>query len=250
MFKEERYDKILKIIEQENYISADDLSRKLYVSLPTVRRDLAELHRRGQIIRSRGGAKKVNTENIVMPLNFRKTLNLPQKRKLCEAAAALIKENSLIFIDASSTVMQIADFITGNNSVTVVTNGIPLSVALSKKGIKTYCTGGEIQGQSLGFAGSYAEQFIAGFNFDVCFFSSKGVTEDGMIVDTSGPENMLRKAALRHSKKSVFLCDATKLNLTAPFNLAHISDISCVVTDHLEIASKSYDIKKDIITVK
>jgi len=72
MLKEERYDKILEILEEENYISAQTLSEKLFVSLPTIRRDLAHLHRRNLIIRSHGGAKKINSEHILMPLSFRK----------------------------------------------------------------------------------------------------------------------------------------------------------------------------------
>ena len=42
MLKEERYDKILAILEEEQYISATRLSQMLYVSLPTIRRDLAD----------------------------------------------------------------------------------------------------------------------------------------------------------------------------------------------------------------
>jgi DeoR/GlpR family transcriptional regulator of sugar metabolism len=75
MLKEERYDKILAILEEEQYISAAKLSKMLYVSLPTIRRDLAELGRRNQIIRSHGGAKKIHAEHTVAPLNFRKTVN-------------------------------------------------------------------------------------------------------------------------------------------------------------------------------
>ena len=45
MLKEERYDKILDILETEQYVSALQLSQMLYVSLPTIRRDLAELQR-------------------------------------------------------------------------------------------------------------------------------------------------------------------------------------------------------------
>ena len=56
MLKEERYDKILSILEKDGYASAAKLSQMLYVSLPTIRRDLAELSRKNQIIRSHGGA--------------------------------------------------------------------------------------------------------------------------------------------------------------------------------------------------
>ena len=150
---------------------------------------------------------------------------------MCMAAAELIGDSDVIFIDASTTAVQIADFISSKKSVTVVTNSIPLSVSMGKKGIKVYCTGGELQENSLGYAGFYAERLVSDFNFDLVFFSSRGVCENGMIADTSLPETMLRKAVLQNAKKSVFLCDRTKFFVNAPYNLMHISDIDCVITD-------------------
>ncbi|MBQ5649113.1 MAG: DeoR/GlpR transcriptional regulator, partial [Clostridia bacterium] len=74
MLIEERYDKILQFLDEEEYVTASELAKKLFVSLPTVRRDLAELARRNQIVRSHGGAKKIHAEHIVSPINFRKTV--------------------------------------------------------------------------------------------------------------------------------------------------------------------------------
>ena len=45
VLKEERYDKILAILEEEQYISAQKLSASLYVSLPTIRRDNGDYKR-------------------------------------------------------------------------------------------------------------------------------------------------------------------------------------------------------------
>ena len=80
MLKEERYDKILEILEKENYCTAQRLSSMLYVSLPTMRRDLAEMHRRNLIIRSHGGAGKLNFDRTVSPINYRKTVKLNEKK--------------------------------------------------------------------------------------------------------------------------------------------------------------------------
>lgn len=231
MIKEERYDKILDIINEENYTSAQDLSRRLFVSLPTVRRDLAELQKRNLILRSHGGAKKINTEHVVMPLDFRKSLNHAEKRRICAEAAKLVKDNDIIFLDASTTVVQMADYLSGKKSITVVTNSIPLSVSLHKKHIKTYCTGGEIQSHSLGFAGSYAEEFIRNFNIDKVFFSCCGVSDEGMIIDASLPETMLRKTAARCADKVIFLCDHSKFHLTSPYNVMPISRPDLIITD-------------------
>lgn len=231
MLKEERYDKILALLEEEQYISAQALSKKLFVSLPTIRRDLAELQRRNQVVRSHGGAKKVQGEHTVAPLNFRRTVNAAPKRALCRAAAELVAEGDIIFIDSSTTTLQMADFLGEKKGITVITNGIPLATALVKKGIKTYCTGGEIFENSLAHFGSFAEDFIRRFNIDTLFFSCHGVNEKGMLTDPSLPETQIRRTAIQQSKKTVFLCDETKFSLSTPYNLVSIDTLDCVITD-------------------
>ena len=231
MLKDERYNKILEILENEKYISAKDLSKRLFVSMPTIRRDLSELQKKNLLLRSHGGAKKINAEHIVMPLDFRKTVNSQEKKRLSKAASKLINDNDIVFIDASTTVLQIAEFLSDKNQVTVITNGIPLAMLLSKKGIKTYCTGGEIQGNSLAYAGSFAEEFIRKFNIDIAFFSCHGINDKGMIIDTSLSETQFRKALINQSKKSVFLCDSKKFNLSAPYNLIPLKDVDYIITN-------------------
>ncbi len=242
MLKDERYDEILKILDEEKYISASELSKRLYVSLPTIRRDLAELHKRGQIIRSHGGAKKIHAENIVAPLNFRKTVNSIKKRQLCQVAANMINNNDIIFIDSSTTTLQMAEFIDAKSQITVITNGITLATMLAKKGVKTYCTGGEIFENSLAHFGSFAEEFIQKFNIDMLFFSCHGISENGMLTDPSLPETQIRKTAINQSKKIVFLCDESKFSLTAPYNLIPIQKIDYIITN-TDIVKNYFDPK-------
>lgn len=239
MFKEERFDKILEILNEENYVSADKLAKILYVSLPTIRRDLSALDKQGLIIRSHGGAKKIGLEKTVMPVEFRKTQNFKDKRALCERAVKFIEDESIIFIDASTTTMQMTDFISPSSRITVITNSIIVSSVLTKKGIKTYLTGGELQQNSMCYAGAFAESFVRQFNYSAVFFSCHGVDKKGNIVDTSLTETNLRKVLIAQTKKSVFLCDKTKFLVSAPFNLAKLSEIDVVITNDKNLKLKS-----------
>lgn len=231
MLKEERYDQILAILEQEEYVSAARLSKRLYVSLPTVRRDLAELARRNQIIRSHGGAKKIQPEHVVAPLSFRKTVRAGEKRVLCRAAAELVEDNDILFIDSSTTTLQMADFLGEKRGITVITNGIPLATLLVEKGIKTYCTGGDVFPNSLAQFGSFAEEFISRFNIDKLFFSCSGVNEQGILTDPSLPETQVRRIAIKQSRTTVFLCDAVKFSRSTPYNLVPIQSLDRVITN-------------------
>lgn len=129
------------------------------------------------------------------------------------------------------------------NGIIVVTNGIPLGILLAEKGIKTYCTGGEIISNSHGYAGSFAQNFVKGFNFDFCFFSCYALGNDGAISDTSVEENLVRAEAIKNSKTTVFLCDASKFKMTAPYNLMNVNDTDYVITD-ADVVLKKVDKKK------
>lgn len=233
MLKEERYERILDILDEEKFISATELSKRLYVSLPTIRRDLAELQQKNQILRSHGGARKLHIDNMQMPVEFRKTLKSFEKRQMCKLASDLIHDNDTIYIDASTSTFQIANFLSEKKSITVITNSIPLSILLKQNGITSYCTGGEMQINSSAYAGSLAEEFIKKFNIDIMFISSSGINEDGFINDISLSETQLRKIAISQSKTVVFLCDGTKFNLSAPFNLIPVKDVDFLITNDL-----------------
>ena len=79
--------------------------------------------------------------------------------------------------------------------------------------------------------GQASPYFLRRFNFDLAIFSCHGVNEKGILTDPSLPETQIRRTALQQAKKSVFLCDETKLNLSTPYNLIPIWEVDFAVTD-------------------
>ena len=57
MYGIERQEKILSLLSENVSISVNKLSKLLYVSQPTVRRDLSELERQKKVIRTHGNKK-------------------------------------------------------------------------------------------------------------------------------------------------------------------------------------------------
>ena len=170
MLKEERLEKICEILEKEKFATVEKLSDVLYFSRPTIRRDLALLEKEGRIKRSHGGAA-IRTENDSdIPIGFRIGKKHSEKVKMCREAVKLIKENGIIFIDGSTTVQSIAHFLREDMDLTVITNSMTVTDILSKKKIRTYCTGGKLIPESRAFAGFGAEEFARGFMADIMFF--------------------------------------------------------------------------------
>jgi len=231
MIKEERHNELIKVLKEKRFASVDYLSQKLFASLPTIRRDLAELENKGFLMRCHGGAMITDDEKLDIPIAFRNVTNIREKIKICKLAASLINDGNVIFMDASTTVLHIIDFIKNKKNITVVTNSMQACTLLYKYNIKTYCTGGFLLENSLAFVGRRAEEFVTDFHADIMFFSSCALDNEGYVTDYSEYEASLRKTMFKYANKLVFMCDNTKFNKSSIFNIIHLKNVDYIISD-------------------
>lgn len=228
---EERFQKILDVLEKEGFVTVKNLSKRFFISLPTVYRDLRELENQGLVVRGNGGAMRVSKEMANMPLSFRREVQAEEKARIARRAVRLVRPGSVLFLDASTTAACMADYLEPAMNVTVLTNGLMTAVHLRAAGIRTYCVGGHLIGNSVAVAGKLADDMVDRFRIDMMFFSSLGVEPQGTIIDSSEPESCLRRHLLRKPITSVFLCDQTKFNKRSVFRVASLDMIDYVVSD-------------------
>jgi DeoR/GlpR family transcriptional regulator of sugar metabolism len=79
--------------------------------------------------------------------------------------------------------------------------------------------------------GGIAEDTVKALYADICFFSSQGIDENGVITDFSEDETRLRKCMIQNSKRSVFLYDRSKFGKRFLFKVCSVEDIDQVVTE-------------------
>lgn len=230
MLKNQRHNEIIEILKSEGFAEVRSLGERLYASQPTIRRDLDLLEKQGYIRRSHGGAVLAD-DKINTPVSFRKGTKAREKAQICKLAASLIKSGSLIFADASTTASHLADVIHEKDNVTVVTNGYPICRALSENNVRVFSTGGRLLKNSMAFVGSQAEETVRRYNAEWLFFSSSSLDTDGIISDYSEEETALRIAMRAGARRSVFLCDSTKIGKTSAFREFSLSEIDYVITD-------------------
>ena len=231
MYNLERQEQIMRILEKSRSISVAKLAQLLYVSQPTVRRDLSILEEQGKVQRTHGGVVLRKVSDAEIPLMFREDQNNVSKKIIAEKAAKLIHNGDVIFLDASSTVSYLIPYIEKFQDIIVVTNSPKTSIRLGEKGIKNYCTGGQLLMHSIAYVGSAAEKFIADINANLFFFSSRGYTEGGMITDSSEHEVIIKKAMLKNAEKSYYLCDTSKKGKKYAFNICAIKDIAGIIDE-------------------
>lgn len=231
MFYSERQKKILQLLQKEGNMSIDKLAAALFVSLPTIRRDLQGLEEEGKVIRNYGRVELRTLSDTEVPLLLRESLNNTSKQIIAKKAAELIHNGNIIFLDASSTVSYLIPHLEKFHDIIVVTPSPKTSILLGQKNIKHYCTGGRFLKDSVTYVGSKTERFFADFNADICFFSSRGYTEDGMITDSFELEVDVKKAMIRNAAKSYYLCDSSKKNKTYAFNICSIHETDGLIDE-------------------
>ena len=92
MIPQERRKQILSLLSSHGYMTVEELAERIYVSVPTIRRDLAALAEEGSVRRVHGGASHVSREAFEWPFDLRDRVNLPEKRVIGSLAAKLASE--------------------------------------------------------------------------------------------------------------------------------------------------------------
>lgn len=229
MFKDERKEKIIQLLQEREYVSVETLCRLLYASAPTVRRDLTVLEKEGVLKRSHGGATLLRSGSY-RPLAFRAGSMLQEKRRIARAAAAMVEEGMVVLIDGSTTAAAVIPYLREKKGVTVVTNGLSALNLLQEYKINAKCTGGDLLVGSGCFAGRMAERFLTSIRADLLLFSTSSVTAE-WISDYSEPETYLRQTMLERAEKRIYLCDRSKIGKAATFSVAATGEMDGILSD-------------------
>ncbi len=235
--KNRRQQEILELLKKHGYVSTINLAKATFSSTPTIRRDLMALEAAGYIVRNHGGAILLPEDATVTPADFRKIDRRAEKQQLCAAAIKLLKEHQTIFIDESTTLLPLAKMLSSFKNMIVVTNNTDVLPALKNSSLELYCTGGKCNNNN-NFIGRFTEEFISRFNYDVCLFSSTGITSDGRIMDKNEHKVGIVEAILKHSKEKIYLCDQSKIDKCAKFNIVDACQLTTIITTAKEDSLK------------
>lgn len=229
LFTSERFNMISDYLKEHNRATVDELSKVLYVSQATVRRDLNEMQKLGIIQRTHGGAVFVdNVDEVNIFVRIEK--NTADKQKAVEIALDKIPMFNTVFIDNSSTCLALAERMNFQYK-TIITNGLQLAVKLSnKKDVKVIFLGGVIQYSSYSTDGSLATEMLDRFHMDLMLSSCAAIREDGTYEPTI--ETMqIKKAALMRSDKRILVVDKNKFGLSLPYRVQSLSYYDAVYTN-------------------
>lgn len=231
MIASERQRLILHRVHAEGFVRNYDLATEFDVSDETIRKDLAALEALGRLVRTHGGASRPEPDRFDLPLPERTAINEREKDIIAAVAADLVSPRETIFMDASSTVLRLADQLP-HIPLTVVTNAHHIVVGLAGRSELTLvCTGGMYENSSRSYTGAMAEDASKRFVIRSAFLGVDAIDPQRGAMDVNHGHGVLKERLLERVDRVIVLADSSKLGARSAYRFADVKDIDILVTD-------------------
>ena len=247
MLTEQRYDIILKLLEERKSITVTELRELLDASESTVRRDITALDKVGKLTKVFGGAVALNHKvTAYEPTVAQKSeLNKEEKKKIAQYAASLITPDDFVYLDAGTTTGLMLEYLEGAKA-TFVTNAVSHAQTLAKMGIRVYLVGGELKSSTEAVIGSQAMQMIQMYHFTKGFFGTNGITKREGFTTPDTNEAIVKSTAMKQCKDVYILADETKFGQVSSVTFGEFRDAR-ILTEEIP---EEYQESRNILKVK
>ena len=232
MLSIERHEQILRILMEKKSVTVAELSKAMFVSDATIRRDLSWMEKEGLIKRSHGGAVLFESTNDETSILMREQENIKEKKIIAEIALKFIKNHHTIFVDSSSTAGTVIPLLKNFKYISVITNGIKNSLYLSQNTeAKIYIAGGMVNNRSNSIVGTDALEYFGKMNADLSLVSCSGVSLEHGITESSYEQSHMKRVMIRNSRTKLVLCDSSKFDSTYLCSSLGFDEIDYLITD-------------------
>ena len=253
MFLEERQAKILELLAENGKVLVKELAEMFNVTEDSIRKDLTALELEGQLKRTYGGAVPIKEKLQITEAQKRRISDVEAKRKIAAAAVKLISSNDLVFLDASTISIAIAEILEKKESpYKIITNMVDVLVMLARNPrINIIFAGGQINKSRDGFCDGLNLEFMSKFRPDISFIGVVGVDVRKNSLSSNDVTGGLHKAKiLSISKNSYIMAESRKLGVEANYKFATLENVRGLITETLPaegILKAAQDLNLEII---
>lgn len=226
-----RRQSIAEAVMNEGSVRIEDLAERFGISLMTAHRDLDELVMRGILRKTRGIASAASTSLIESSDVYRSNKQAREKNALAMAAMQYLEPGQAIFLDDSTTVLQMAQHLPSSAPLTVITNSLTLMGELrGVRDLSLIGLGGQYFNWCNAFMGRMTTHEISQLRADTVFMSMSAITDD-IVFHQSLEMVDTKRAMLDSAARKILLADHTKFGRRALYALAPLTAFDVVIVD-------------------
>jgi DeoR family fructose operon transcriptional repressor len=231
--RNDRFSAIRQMLYTVGDSSIQEIADAVGASPATIRRDLQILETNGVVTRTHGGARIADSVGIEVAFQHREQQNLAAKRAIADAAFETIAPHNAIFLDAGTTVLQLARCIRLNPMpLSVFTNCIvSAQVLMDVPDVKVTLIGGTLRAENASMVGGLAEVMLERLWFDRLFLGAGALAEDCCIYSLDEAEARLNEKMLARSTAKSLLIDSRKFGKRLPYQVAPVTSDLEIFTD-------------------
>ena len=232
LLAEQRRMKILEWIQEEGSARVRNLAEAFHVTEATIRQDLEKLELEGNIVREHGGAFLKSVPQQVKALALHHLVNMDAKRRIGRFAASLIAEGETIILDSGSTTTEIANHISSDANLNVITNALNIALALgANPNITVHMTGGLFKPPTLSLSGEKAAEYFNGIFAQKLFLATAAISFDAGLTYPSMADLHVKKAMVKAAAQVYLVADSTKIGRQSFTSMGDISIVQALITD-------------------
>ncbi|MCE7063813.1 DeoR/GlpR family DNA-binding transcription regulator [Dyadobacter sp. CY326] len=250
---QERKRKILAAVDESGSLSVFELAEKLSMSPATIRRDLHDIANEGLLLRTHGGAMKIENQ-VLTSFTAKSDTNEDNKEKIAALAAEYVTDGDIIFLDCGSTVFRMCRYLKKKHGIKVITNSLPIMAELiDTPAINLNLIGGEIDKQRKAVHGHKAIEHIDSYHAHKAFIGIDGLSAQNGLTAHSEHESSITSAFIRNASQIYVLCDSSKIGKDSHIKFGSLDMINCLFTDaNLDAAKKKGLVDKglEVVTAK
>jgi DeoR/GlpR family transcriptional regulator of sugar metabolism len=230
MLTDERRHRILEHLQVQGRVLASDLVAEFGVSPDTVRRDLRDLDEAGMLRRVHGGALPRRGDTDPLPLRARRAPEA--KASIARRAAQIVRDGQVVMLDGGTTTLEVARALPERLTATVVTNSLPIALALADhRSVEVVVVGGSLRARAGVTVGAAAVAALAAVRADVLFLGVCGLHPEIGVSVEDAEEREGKRAMIAGAAAVVGLADHDKLGTALPFVVAPLTELTTLVTD-------------------
>lgn len=231
MLVAERVQHILRLVNERGSMRVTELSQICRVTEETIRRDLDRLESEGRLLRSYGGAIRLQPQTSETSYELRETVHVTEKQRISVEAVKYVEPHDRIVLDASSTTWHLAALLP-DIPLTVITNSLKVALVLSeKKNVSVISTGGILVPNSLSFVGPLTEQALDEYHVNKAFVSCKGVHMERGISESNEMQARVKRKMVGMAEQVFVLADYSKFDMQAFTMIGAWNQIHHLITD-------------------
>ena len=227
----ERRIRIREILKEQGEVSVADLAERFGVNAMTIRRDLHQFEDQGILEMHYGGARLRQTKPPFEEFARREEIHRAKKRAIAKAAAALIREGDVLFLDVSTTVLSVIDYLP-DIRLTIVTNSLPAVVALSgRQKIRLISCPGMYQSLYGGLMDLTTVEFLRRYHFQKAFLGASFCEPDFGVSCDEEIEAAIKRTVLAQSDHTWLLIDDSKMKGHTFIKISDVSAYDSILTN-------------------